>query len=71
MLSGQRVVPFGGGSGIGLATARLAQSYGAEVTIVGRDPAKLQASSTVTAGCGSGTEAAGQRGSLRSGSRGC
>ena len=36
-LAGQKVVVFGGGSGVGLAAARLAASKGASVVIAGRD----------------------------------
>jgi NAD(P)-dependent dehydrogenase (short-subunit alcohol dehydrogenase family) len=38
-LHGQRVVILGGTSGIGLATARAAARYGAEVTVISRQPA--------------------------------
>lgn len=41
-LEAQRVVVIGGSSGMGLATARTAIDLGAEVTIVGRDPGRLQ-----------------------------
>lgn len=40
-LDGAAVVIIGGSSGIGLATARLAQEQGARVTIVGRDKDRL------------------------------
>lgn len=40
-LGGQRVVVFGGSSGIGLATARMASGAGAEVTIASRSRTKL------------------------------
>ena len=40
-LEGQKVVVFGGGSGVGLAAARLLASHGAEVVISGRDAGKL------------------------------
>jgi NAD(P)-dependent dehydrogenase (short-subunit alcohol dehydrogenase family) len=42
-LTNQAVVVFGGSSGIGLATARLASAEGASVTIVGRDVDRLKA----------------------------
>ena len=42
-LQGASVVVIGGSSGIGLATARLALDAGAEVTIAGRDEARLAA----------------------------
>jgi NAD(P)-dependent dehydrogenase (short-subunit alcohol dehydrogenase family) len=41
MLEGQRVVVFGGGSGVGLACAKLLASKGAEIVIAGRSPDKL------------------------------
>jgi len=41
-LSGQRAAVIGGGSGIGLATARAFAAAGAQVTIAGRTAAKLQ-----------------------------
>jgi NAD(P)-dependent dehydrogenase (short-subunit alcohol dehydrogenase family) len=37
-LLGQTVVLIGGSAGIGLETARLARSEGAEVVLTGRDP---------------------------------
>jgi NAD(P)-dependent dehydrogenase (short-subunit alcohol dehydrogenase family) len=40
-LSGQTVVVIGGSAGIGLETARLARSAGAEVILTGRDPERL------------------------------
>jgi NAD(P)-dependent dehydrogenase (short-subunit alcohol dehydrogenase family) len=40
-LTGKRVLVIGGGSGIGLASARLAYEAGARVTIAGRTEAKL------------------------------
>jgi NAD(P)-dependent dehydrogenase (short-subunit alcohol dehydrogenase family) len=43
MLEGQKVVVFGGGSGVGLASAKLLASKGAEVVITGRDGGKLDA----------------------------
>lgn len=42
-LGGQRAVVIGGGSGIGLASARALAAAGAQVTIAGRTAAKLQA----------------------------
>jgi NAD(P)-dependent dehydrogenase (short-subunit alcohol dehydrogenase family) len=42
-LTNQAVVVFGGSSGIGLATAKLASAEGATVTIVGRDVDRLRA----------------------------
>jgi NAD(P)-dependent dehydrogenase (short-subunit alcohol dehydrogenase family) len=42
-LTNKAVVVFGGSSGIGLATARLASAEGASVTIIGRDVEKLKA----------------------------
>jgi len=41
-LADQHVV-FGGGSGVGLASAKLLAAQGASVTIAGRDQAKLDA----------------------------
>lgn len=43
MLKGQRIVVFGGGSGVGLASAKLLSSHGAEILLSGRDLAKLEA----------------------------
>jgi NAD(P)-dependent dehydrogenase (short-subunit alcohol dehydrogenase family) len=40
-LRGQTVVVIGGSAGIGLATARLARTEGAEVVLTGRDPDRL------------------------------
>ena len=42
-LHGAHIVVFGGSTGIGLATGKIAKSYGATVTLVGRTPAKLEA----------------------------
>ncbi len=42
-LAGQTVVVIGGSSGIGLETASLARSEGAEVVLTGRDPKRLEA----------------------------
>lgn len=42
-MKGQKVVVFGGGSGAGLAAAKLLASKGAEVVITGRDRPKLEA----------------------------
>ncbi|MGO6986369.1 SDR family oxidoreductase [Rhizobium leguminosarum] len=41
-LRGQRVVVFGGSSGIGFATAQMASAAGAEVTIASRNRARLE-----------------------------
>jgi NAD(P)-dependent dehydrogenase (short-subunit alcohol dehydrogenase family) len=41
-LSGQTVIVIGGSSGIGLETARLARTEGADVVITGRDHARLE-----------------------------
>jgi NAD(P)-dependent dehydrogenase (short-subunit alcohol dehydrogenase family) len=41
-LAGQTVVLIGGSAGIGLETARLARSQGAEVILTGRDSGKLE-----------------------------
>jgi NAD(P)-dependent dehydrogenase (short-subunit alcohol dehydrogenase family) len=41
-LLGQTVVLIGGSAGIGLETARLARSEGAEVVLTGRDPERLE-----------------------------
>jgi NADP-dependent 3-hydroxy acid dehydrogenase YdfG len=50
-LTGQTVLVTGGGSGIGLAVARLLLAEGARVAISGRDAAKLQrAAQTLNAG---------------------
>ncbi|HEV7653526.1 MAG TPA: SDR family oxidoreductase [Mycobacteriales bacterium] len=40
-LAGQTVVVLGGSSGIGLETARLARTAGAQVVLTGRDPDRL------------------------------
>jgi NAD(P)-dependent dehydrogenase (short-subunit alcohol dehydrogenase family) len=45
-LEGQTVVVLGGSAGIGLETARLARSEGAEVVITGRDPERLDRAAT-------------------------
>jgi len=42
-MSEQRVLVIGGSSGIGFATAKLARSLGAQVTIASRSPEKLSA----------------------------
>ena len=41
-LPGQTVVVIGGGSGIGLETARRARAEGAEVILTGRHPERLE-----------------------------
>jgi NAD(P)-dependent dehydrogenase (short-subunit alcohol dehydrogenase family) len=41
-LLGQTVVLIGGSAGIGFETARLARAEGADVLLVGRDPARLE-----------------------------
>ena len=41
-LAGKTVLVTGGGSGIGLATAKLLLAEGARVVVAGRDAAKLQ-----------------------------
>ncbi|MFD5721605.1 SDR family NAD(P)-dependent oxidoreductase [Streptomyces sp. NPDC127036] len=41
-LLGQTVVVIGGSAGIGLETARRAQTEGAEVVLIGRDPGRLE-----------------------------
>jgi NAD(P)-dependent dehydrogenase (short-subunit alcohol dehydrogenase family) len=41
-LLGQTVVVIGGSAGIGLETARLARSEGADVVVTGRDPKRLE-----------------------------
>jgi NAD(P)-dependent dehydrogenase (short-subunit alcohol dehydrogenase family) len=43
MLSGQKVVVFGGGSGAGLGAAKLLASKGAEVIVTGRSVDKMEA----------------------------
>jgi NAD(P)-dependent dehydrogenase (short-subunit alcohol dehydrogenase family) len=43
VLAGQTVVVIGGSAGIGLETARLARTEGAQVVITGRDPDRLAA----------------------------
>jgi NAD(P)-dependent dehydrogenase (short-subunit alcohol dehydrogenase family) len=50
VLRGQKVVVFGGGSGVGLATAKLLASRGAEVIITGRDAEKLRAATEGSSG---------------------
>ncbi len=49
-LSGQRVVVFGASGGIGLAAAQLCHAEGAEITLIGRDIAKLQTASAALPG---------------------
>ena len=43
LLAGQKVVVVGGSSGIGLATAQLAKSEGADVVVASRNAERLQA----------------------------
>ena len=43
LLAGQKVVVVGGSSGIGLSTAELAKSEGADVTIASRNAERLKA----------------------------
>src|SRR5205085_7765360 len=43
ILQGQKVVVFGGGSGAGLAAAKLLLSKGAEVIVTGRSLDKMEA----------------------------
>jgi len=50
LLQGAHVVVFGGGSGIGLATAQLAKAHGADLTLVGRTAGKLQAAGQALGG---------------------
>ena len=40
-LAGQKIIIFGGTSGIGFATARLAADEGADVVVTGRDQVRL------------------------------
>jgi NAD(P)-dependent dehydrogenase (short-subunit alcohol dehydrogenase family) len=49
-MKGTRIVIFGGSSGIGLATAQLLASRGADIWIVGRDRHKLAAASNSIGG---------------------
>jgi NAD(P)-dependent dehydrogenase (short-subunit alcohol dehydrogenase family) len=42
-LAGKKVVVVGGSSGIGLATAEMAKSEGAEVVVASRSAEKLEA----------------------------
>lgn len=48
LLAGQAVIVLGGSSGIGLETARLARAEGADVTITGRDPSRLEQAAAET-----------------------
>ena len=45
-LAGQTVVVIGGSAGIGLETARLARTEGADVIVTGRNPDRLEAAAT-------------------------
>lgn len=49
-LSGRKIIVFGGSSGMGLATAKLAKEQGASVTIVGRSAERLREASTILGG---------------------
>ncbi|MGZ2748784.1 SDR family oxidoreductase [Burkholderia stagnalis] len=49
-LGGAHVVVFGGSSGIGLAAAAAAKARGADLTLVGRTPAKLEAAARTIGG---------------------
>nr|WP_221475503.1 SDR family NAD(P)-dependent oxidoreductase [Sphaerisporangium rubeum] len=49
-MAGARVLVTGGSSGIGAATAHAMAAHGAEVTITGRDPARLAAVAARTGG---------------------
>src|SRR3954463_6930273 len=51
-LSGQRAVVTGGGRGIGRAIAAALARAGAEVTVLGRDRAALEATVAAGAACG-------------------
>ena len=51
-LQGAHIVIFGGSTGIGLATAKAAKAAGANVTIVGRTAAKLEAAAHEIGGAG-------------------
>ncbi|MGZ6691793.1 MAG: SDR family NAD(P)-dependent oxidoreductase, partial [Solirubrobacteraceae bacterium] len=42
LLLGQTVVVIGGSAGIGLETARVARSEGADIVLTGRDPKRLE-----------------------------
>lgn len=50
-LKDKKVVIFGGGSGIGLTTARFARALGANVVIAGRTPDRLEAASKEIGEC--------------------
>jgi NAD(P)-dependent dehydrogenase (short-subunit alcohol dehydrogenase family) len=50
MLDGQKAIVFGGGSGAGLASAKLLASKGAKVVITGRDARKLETAAKEFAG---------------------
>jgi short-subunit dehydrogenase len=45
-LAGQTVVVIGGSAGIGLETARLARTEGANVVLTGRNPDRLDAAAS-------------------------
>jgi NAD(P)-dependent dehydrogenase (short-subunit alcohol dehydrogenase family) len=49
-MKGQKVVVFGGGSGVGLASAKLLASKGAEVVIAGRGKEQLEAAAREVGG---------------------
>jgi len=49
-LSGQKVVVVGGGSGIGLAVAKMVQTEGASIAILGRSSTKLEQAKVLIGG---------------------
>ncbi len=50
MLDGKKVVVFGGGSGAGLAAAKLLASKGAEVVVAGRGVERIEAAAKTSSG---------------------
>ncbi len=66
LLAGQKVVVVGGSSGIGLSTAELAKSEGADVTIASRNAERLKATAeklgvkSMPAGCVTSDESVAQ-----------